>query len=82
MRRDERGRRRRATTNRTPTVVAVGGARGRRCVPGDLLDALDDAGWAATGSTTIPNPRLRTVEWIAIHTMHELLHHRVDIGTV
>ena len=44
-----------------------------------LLDGLDDAGWARTGLYNYPEPALRTVEWIAIHTSHELLHHRGDL---
>ena len=39
-------------------------------------------GWQRTGIYNYPEPALRTVEWIAIHTAHELLHHRVDIGTL
>jgi hypothetical protein len=46
------------------------------------LGALDDAGWARRGLYNYPEPQLRTVEWIAVHTLHELLHHRVDIGTL
>jgi DinB superfamily len=48
----------------------------------DLMDSLDDAGWSRRGVYNYPEPRLRTTEWIAIHTTHELLHHRVDIGTL
>jgi hypothetical protein len=44
-----------------------------------LLDGLDEAGWARTGTYNYPEPALRTVEWIAIHTDHELLHHRGDL---
>jgi hypothetical protein len=44
-----------------------------------LLDGLDDAGWERTGMYNYPEPALRTVEWIAIHTTHELLHHRGDL---
>ncbi len=47
----------------------------------ELLESLDGAGWSRTGVYNFPTPQLRTVEWIAIHTVHELLHHRVDIGT-
>ena len=46
------------------------------------LESLDDAGWQRTGIYGYPEVRPRTVEWIAIHTTHELLHHRVDIGTL
>jgi hypothetical protein len=44
-----------------------------------MLDGLDDAGWERTGVYNYPEPALRTVEWIAIHTVHELLHHRGDV---
>ena len=44
-----------------------------------LLERLDDDGWSRTGLYNYPEPALRTVEWIAIHTIHELLHHRGDI---
>ena len=44
-----------------------------------FLDALDDNGWRRSGVYNFPEPRLRTVEWIAIHTTHELLHHRGDL---
>jgi DinB superfamily len=44
-----------------------------------VLDGLDGAGWERTGVYNYPEPALRTVEWIAIHTTHELLHHRGDL---
>jgi hypothetical protein len=44
------------------------------------LASLDEAGWARTGIYNYPEPASRTVEWIAVHTVHELLHHRIDIG--
>jgi hypothetical protein len=44
-----------------------------------LLDGLDEAGWMRTGIYNYPQPTVRTVEWIAIHTDHELVHHRGDI---
>jgi len=45
----------------------------------DLLDSFDDEAWLRTGIYNYPEPALRTVEWIAIHTNHELLHHRIDL---
>jgi DinB superfamily len=44
-----------------------------------LLARLDDTGWSRTGIYNYPAPAPRTVEWIATHTSHELLHHRRDI---
>jgi hypothetical protein len=46
------------------------------------LAALDDDGWTRTGIYNYPARAERTVEWIAAHTVHELLHHRIDIGTL
>jgi S-DNA-T family DNA segregation ATPase FtsK/SpoIIIE len=43
------------------------------------LELLDDAGWARTGIYSFPTRQLRTVEWIARHTVHELEHHLRDI---
>jgi DinB superfamily len=47
---------------------------------GELLDALGDAGWRRTAVYSYPVSRLRTVEWIGNHTVHELQHHRFDIS--
>jgi hypothetical protein len=44
-----------------------------------LLGDFDDEAWTRTGVYGYPEPALRSVEWIAIHTDHELLHHRGDI---
>jgi hypothetical protein len=46
------------------------------------LDALDNAGWRRTGIYNYPEPQPRTVEWIGMHTVHEIRHHRGDIGTL
>ena len=48
----------------------------------ETLDSLDHPGWQRTGIYNYPTPQVRTVEWIGVHTVHELLHHRVDIGTL
>jgi DinB family protein len=46
------------------------------------LATLDTEGWSRQGVYNYPEAQLRTVEWITIHTVHELLHHRIDIGTL
>lgn len=43
------------------------------------LDALPDAGWERTGGYGHPRPQVVTVEWVARHTVHELVHHLLDI---
>jgi S-DNA-T family DNA segregation ATPase FtsK/SpoIIIE len=44
-----------------------------------LLEGLDAEQWERQGVYNYPRPQLRTMEWIGIHTVHELLHHRGDI---
>ena len=46
------------------------------------LDALDDGGWERTGIYNWPTTRVRTVEWIGRHTLHEGEHHLRDIDRV
>jgi hypothetical protein len=45
----------------------------------DDLDELDAASWQRTGVYSWPTREDRSVEWIAVHTVHELLHHLKDI---
>jgi hypothetical protein len=44
-----------------------------------LYEQMNDEQWNRRGVYNYPTPQLRTMEWIAIHTVHELLHHRGDI---
>jgi hypothetical protein len=46
----------------------------------DAIAALEPAGWLRTGRFPWPNPELRTVEWVARHTVHEGEHHLIDIA--
>jgi S-DNA-T family DNA segregation ATPase FtsK/SpoIIIE len=50
----------------------------------DLLsrafDGLDDAQWARPLIYGFPEPDRRDVEWVAHHTLHEMVHHQVDIA--
>jgi DinB family protein len=43
------------------------------------LETLDDDGWQRTGIYSWPERRVRTVEWIGRHTIHEAEHHLQDI---
>lgn len=43
------------------------------------LDSLDDDGWQRTGIYNWPERRVRTVEWIGRHAIHEGEHHLLDI---
>ncbi len=45
----------------------------------DLLDGLDDTGWARTGIYNYPATAERDVDWMARHTLHEVVHHLLDV---
>jgi len=62
-----------------PSVVAdqVAGAAGALA---GLLESLDDGGWARTGIYHWPVTKLRSVEWIGQHSLHECVHHLQDIS--
>jgi hypothetical protein len=44
-----------------------------------VLTDLDDAGWARTGVYNYPATAVRDVDWITRHTLHELVHHLMDV---
>jgi len=44
-----------------------------------LLESLDETGWSRTGVYNYPTTEIRTVEWIGRHTIHECVHHLMDI---
>ncbi len=46
---------------------------------GTVLDSLDDDGWARIGIYNWPERAERDVEWIARHSVHEQVHHLLDI---
>lgn len=43
-----------------------------------MLESLDDNGWNRTGIYNYPERRVRTIEWIGRHTVHEGEHHLED----
>ena len=43
------------------------------------LESLDEDAWSRTGIYNWPTTRVRTVEWIGRHTIHEGKHHMQDI---
>jgi hypothetical protein len=43
------------------------------------VESLDDGAWSRTGIYNYPERRVRTVEWIMRHTIHEGEHHLLDI---
>lgn len=45
----------------------------------NVLDRLDDEGWARTLLYNYPVLRERTLRWLAVHTLHEVHHHLDDV---
>jgi hypothetical protein len=65
----------------TPSVVADQIAMAADLLP-RAFDGLDDAQWARPLIYGFPEPARRDVEWVAHHTLHELVHHRFDIARI
>jgi hypothetical protein len=77
MGRDERAVELRYNEQDPTAVAAEITANGEAFVA--RLESLDAEQWQRQGVYNFPTPQLRTIEWIGIHTVHELLHHRGDI---
>jgi S-DNA-T family DNA segregation ATPase FtsK/SpoIIIE len=48
----------------------------------DTFDALTPEQWARTMTYNYPVLEVRTLEWVAVHTLHEGKHHLLDVGRV
>src|SRR3954452_770329 len=46
-----------------------------------ILRRLDDESWERTLIYNYPEPRRRSLKWVAVHTLHELAHHLGDVET-
>ncbi|MEU3409103.1 DinB family protein [Streptomyces sp. NPDC006670] len=46
---------------------------------GNVLDRLPPAHWERTLVYTYPEPAERSLRWLAVHTLHELRHHLLDV---
>lgn len=46
---------------------------------GNSLDRLSPADWERTLIYTYPERHKRPLRWLALHTLHELVHHLLDI---
>jgi S-DNA-T family DNA segregation ATPase FtsK/SpoIIIE len=77
MEREERVERERYD-QQSPDAVA-GQARGAADALAQTLAALTDEEWRRTGVYRWPTTEIRTIGWIARHTVHELIHHLGDI---
>ncbi len=45
----------------------------------NVLARLGPDDWDRTAIYNYPEPRERSLRWIAVHTVHEMRHHRLDI---
>ncbi|MBP2325153.1 hypothetical protein JOF56_005538 [Kibdelosporangium banguiense] len=45
----------------------------------NVLDRLGDSDWARSLVYNFPEPTERSLEWLAVHTLHEVRHHLRDI---
>jgi DNA segregation ATPase FtsK/SpoIIIE, S-DNA-T family len=45
----------------------------------DVLDRVDEDEWRRGVIYNWPTERIRTVEWVARHTLHEYVHHLADV---
>jgi S-DNA-T family DNA segregation ATPase FtsK/SpoIIIE len=61
-----------------PTTVADQTAMAADLLAG-ALDGLDDLQWARPLVYGFPEPSRRDVEWVAHHSLHEVVHHLADI---
>ncbi|HUZ20917.1 MAG TPA: DinB family protein [Acidimicrobiales bacterium] len=80
MRRDERVAEERYNDQDPATVrsALLGAADGLAVA----LEHLDEGGWRREGHYNWPVQAVRSVEWIARHTVHELVHHLRDVESV
>jgi hypothetical protein len=44
-----------------------------------VLDRLDPTGWSRVLVYPFPEPVERSLRWVAVHTVHEVRHHLLDI---
>ena len=77
MRRDERAVQERYNDQDPTLVGAAVTARASELTA--VLSGLADSGWLRAGLYPWPEPQIRTVEWVARRTAHELAHHLFDI---
>jgi hypothetical protein len=80
MRRDERVTEDRYNEQDPRAVVAAITANGVALA--DTFDALTPGQWTRTMTYNYPVKEVRTLEWIAVHTLHEGRHHLLDVGRV
>jgi S-DNA-T family DNA segregation ATPase FtsK/SpoIIIE len=51
-------------------------------LPSRAFDGLDDPQWTRSLIYGFPDPARRDIEWVAHHTLHEMVHHQLDIARI
>jgi hypothetical protein len=59
--------------------VASWTASGPAIAIGHLKHGLGDSDWSRSLVYNYPEPTERSLEWLAVHTLHEVQHHLRDI---
>jgi hypothetical protein len=47
-----------------------------------VFEGIDEAGWSRPLTYNWPEPAVHDLAWLGRHTVHEVEHHLVDIGSV
>ena len=66
------------TTNSRPVDVARQLGDGALLFTG-VLRRLDEDSWDRTLIYNYPEPSVRSLRWVAVHTLHEVRHHLRDV---
>ena len=66
-------------SEQAPAVVARQLEDSARLVA-NVLARLGDADWDRTLIYNYPEPAERSLHWVAMHTLHEVRHHRLDMA--
>jgi hypothetical protein len=64
--------------SQVPTAVARQ-ATDAALLFGNVLSRLRPPDWERTGIYNWPAPAERTLRWVAVHTLHEVRHHLLDV---
>jgi hypothetical protein len=68
--------------NEQDPAAVVGELTANAVALADAFDALTPEQWERTMTYNYPVSEVRTLEWVAVHTLHEGKHHLLDIGRV
>jgi hypothetical protein len=79
---DRDGRVERERYNDQDPKAVAGDLGANAVVLAETFDALTPEQWQRTMTYNYPVREVRTLEWVAVHTLHEGKHHLLDVGRV